>query len=115
MNVAIEKLNAQQARVPARSAPWMVAEQLKEICRNEPACAELIAQDLDNPEMSITKAEAKIKDFADKNKTGRFACVTPIEAEEILRKFYGLPERGTAPEPEDDAGEISFDLADLLG
>ena len=114
MNVAIEKLNAQQVRVPARSAPWMVAEQLKDICRNEPACAELIAKDLDNPAMSITQAETKIKEFADKNKTGRFSCVTPLEAEEILRKFYGLPERGAASEAA-DAGEITFNITDLLG
>lgn len=113
MNLAIEKLNAQQARVPARSAPWMVAEQLKDICRAEPASAELIAKDLDNPSMSITMAEVQIKNFADKNKVGRFSCVTPIEAEEILRKFYGLPERGAQQEAEN--GEISFDLADLLG
>lgn len=110
MNIAIEKLNAQQSRVPARSAPWMVAEQLKDICRNEPHSAEILAQDLDNPSMSITAAETKIKDFADKNKVGRFACVTPIEAEEILRKFYGLPERGTVA-----SDEVTFDLADLLG
>lgn len=110
MNIAIEKLNAQQARVTPRSAPWMVAEQLKEICRNEPASAEIISQDLENPAMSITVAETKIKDFADKNKVGNFACVTPVEAEGILRKFYGLPERGAAV-----PDEVTFDLADLLG
>lgn len=109
MNIAIEKLNAQQARVPARSAPWMVAEQLKDICRSESHSAEILAQDLDNTAMSITAASAKIKAFADKNKVGNFACVTPVEAEGILRKFYGLPERGAAV-----PNEVTFDLADLL-
>ena len=97
---AIEKLREQQAKVKERSPQWMVAEQLIDICRNEPKSAELLEKDLDVKEMSIVKAEEKIKAFADKHKTGNFACVTPAEAEDILRKFYGLPERGAEPEPE---------------
>lgn len=96
---AIEKLREQQAKVKERSPQWMVAEQLIDICRNEPKSAELLEKDLDVKEMSIIKAEEKIKAFADKHKTGNFACVTPAEAEDILRKFYGLPERDAEPEP----------------
>lgn len=92
LNKAIAAIEEQQARVKARSPQWMVGEQLKDICRREPKSAELIAQDLTVKEMSITEAEKKIKAFADKNKTGNFACVTPIEAEKILREFYGLPD-----------------------
>ena len=88
---AIAMLEDQQSKVQARSPQWMVAEQLKDICRREPYSAELIAQDLENPVMSITEAEKKIKAFADGHKTGGFACVTPVEVENILRKFYGLP------------------------
>lgn len=89
---AIAKLREQQSKVPARSGPWMVAEQLMDICRHEPFSAEIIAQDLDNPEMSIEKAERQIKALADKNrnKKDNFSCVTPAEADEVLRKFYGL-------------------------
>ena len=85
---AIAAIEEQQAEVKARSAQWMVGEQLKDICRHEPGCAELIAEDLQVKEMSITEAEKKIKAFADKNKTGNFACVTPMRAERILREFY---------------------------
>ena len=107
---AIEKLKAQQAGVPERSAPWMVAEQLMDLCRREPVSAELIAQDLDNPDMSIVEAEKQIKAYADKHRTGNFACVTPAEAEGVLRKFYGIPEPGAgAPDV------IGLDLADFLG
>ena len=88
---AIARLEAQQAKVKPRSPQWMVGEQLKDICRREPRSAELIAQDLENEAMSITAAEKKIKAFADGHKTGNFACVTPAEAENILREFYGLP------------------------
>ncbi len=42
---AILAIEAQQAKVTARSPQWMVGEQLKDICRMEPGSAELIAQD----------------------------------------------------------------------
>lgn len=115
MNEAIEKLSAKQATVAKRSAAWMVAEQLKDICRHEPESAALIAMDLDVKGMGIADAEKQIKAFADSHKTGSFACVTPIEAEDILRKFYGLPER-KADEPEPpDGDEVHFDLSALMG
>ena len=87
---AIAILNEQQRGVKERSAPWMVAEQLKDICRREPESADLLANDLENPQMGIVQAEKKIKAFADEHKAGGFSCVTPLEAEEILREFYGL-------------------------
>lgn len=109
---AIELLEKQQSAVKERSAPWMVAEQLKDICRREPHSAELIAQDLDNPEMGIIQAEKKIKAFADAHKTGRFSCVTPSEAEHILREFYGLGE-ASAGQPSGGSPNI-LNLADFL-
>lgn len=97
---AIQAIEAQQAKVKERSSQWMVGEQLKDICRMEPRSAELIAQDLQVKEMSITEAEKKIKAFADTHKTGSFACVPPMEADRILREFYGLPAAGeTVPSP----------------
>lgn len=110
---AIEKLQAQQAKVKARSPQWMVAEQLMDICRNEPHSAELLDKDLDVAAMSIVEAEKKIKAFADSHKLNGFACVTPVEADMILREFYGLPkpgeQPGSAPEP-----IKSLDLTDFL-
>lgn len=118
MSKAIELLEKQQKEVKEYSAPWMVAEQLKEICTREPESAELVAQDLENPEMSIVAAEKKIKAYADKHKTGNFACVTPAAAEQILREFYGLPAQGKRPaweEPKQAAGAVSLSLEDFLG
>lgn len=108
---AIEKLKAQQANVKEGSPQWMVAEQLMDICRAEPICAALLDQDLDVEAMSITEAEKKIKAYADAHKTGSFACATPVEADRILREFYGLPQRG---EPGRDA-ILGLDLADFWG
>lgn len=111
-NLAVQKLREQQSKVKERSALWMVAEQLMDICRREPLSAELIAQDLESPEMGIVQAEQKIKAFADAHKTGNFSCVTPVEAEGILRKFYGLPEPDAGRRPR---GAVSVNLADFLG
>lgn len=110
---AIAMLEEQQSKVQARSPQWMVGEQLKDICRHEPHCAELIAQDLENPAMSITEAEKKIKAFADGHKTGNFSCVMSAEADRILREFYGLPSLGGEEELPSSGAQV-LDLADFL-
>lgn len=109
---AIASIEEQQKKVEERSAAWMVGEQLKDICRAEPGSAALIAQDLETEEMSIVEAEKKIKAFADKHKTGNFACVTPAEADQILREFYGLGARDTSTSA--TTGNNVLNLADFL-
>ncbi|MBR1660162.1 MAG: hypothetical protein IJ705_07580 [Oscillospiraceae bacterium] len=114
MKDAFELLRAQQEKAPEGSACWMVAEQLMDICRAEPYNAELIAQDLKNKSMSIAEAEKKIRDRADekhRKNGGSSVCVSPKEAEEILRKFYGLPDPGAVAEA--PAG-VLLDFADFM-
>ena len=108
---AIRKLKEQQSKVKERSPQWMVAEQLMDLCRAEPACAELLAQDLEVEAMSIVEAEKKIKAFADSHKSGGFACVTPAESDRILREFYGLPQR----QESGSTGLLGLDLDDFWG
>lgn len=88
--LALEKITAQQPR--ERTPVWMVGEQLKDILRAAPSLAELVVQDLDVKEMSISECEKRLKAFADQHKTGSFSCVIPSEAERIIREFYGLPQ-----------------------
>ena len=107
---AIQMLLEQQSKVKEHTAPWMVANQLMDICRREPASAELIAQDLENESMSIVEAEKKIKAFADKHKVGNCSCVGPEESENILREFYGLPKPGEG----DRRNGVVLNLADFL-
>lgn len=95
---AVDLIEKQQKKVRERSAQWMVGEQLKDICRAEPMSAELLARDLEIEKMSIVEAEKKIKAFADGHKAGNTSCVPPVEADRILREFYGLPERAAAKE-----------------
>ena len=88
LEIALQKITAQQGE--EYTPVWMVGEQLKDICRNEPKSAELVAQDLDIPEMSLTLCEKQIKAYADSHREGNFACVIPSVAEKIIREFYGL-------------------------
>ena len=96
----MKKIEAQQ-KGKENTPAWMVGEQLKDICRREPACAEIVAEDLENEEMTLEVCEWKIKAWADSHRgKGNCVCVPPQMAEGIIRKFYGLPEAGTgAPEP----------------
>ncbi len=112
-----EKIEVQQ-KGKEETAAWMVGEQLKEICRADPHCADILASDLDNEGMSIDAAERKIKTWADakhQKGKGNCVCVPPNEAEKILRDFYGLPPAGAAPSAEAvrPAPEV-LDLADFL-
>lgn len=96
---ALRKIEAQQPK--DHTTVWCCGEQLKDILRAEPALSELVAQDLERKEMSITACEKKIKARADeihKKSSGSCAAVSPMEAEEIIRKFYGLPARCEKPQ-----------------
>ena len=104
-----EKINAQQGK--ERTAVWMVGEQLKDMIRDDPMAQEIVDRDLDIKEMGLEACEKKIKAFADGHRTGSFACVTPAEAERIIREFYGLPDAGS---PAPSAGSKVIDLASFF-
>ena len=95
---ALAAIAAQQPKT--RSAIWMVGEQLKDMVRAEPGIAELLLADLAGKGMGLADAEQQIAAAARKNKVGNVGVVTPAEAEDILRSFYGLPPRGAAQETE---------------
>ncbi len=103
-----EKIEAQQPK--ERNAVWAVGEQLKVMLREDTRAQEIVSTDLDVTEISLAHCEKKIKAYADKHRTGNFACVTPTEAEEIIRSFYGIAELGS--EKTDAAAPLS--LADFF-
>ena len=111
---AIKLIAAQQEKEPERSAARMAGEQLKEMCRREPAWAEIIAQDLEHGGLTIREAERRIKAFADKHKIGNFSCVLPNEAEKILREYFGLPDPDELPAPETPERDDAVRLEDFF-
>ena len=107
-----EMIEAQQ-KGKENTAPWMVGEQLKDICRADPSAAAIVAEDLQNPDMSLEKCERQIKAWADKHKKGSCAVVPPNVAEEIVRKFYGLSETDARQKKKVPSTEI-LNLSDFL-
>lgn len=105
-----EKISALQKGIE-NTTLYFVGEQLKDICRREPGCAELVEKDLEMKGMGLADCEKQIKDWADKNKKGSCCCVPPNVAEGIIRKFYGLPEAGQ--KKEEPAGRV-LDLSAFI-
>ena len=97
------------------TAVFMVGEQLKDIGAESEANAEILLKDLSLPEMSLEKAEAQIRAYADKNRgKEKCFCVSPKVADGILREFYGIGERvqgaeGVKAVEAADDGFISLD------
>ena len=107
IDTAIEKI-AKQQEGKENTAAYMVGEQLKGIIRGNDTAAELVIQDLENPDMSLEKCEQKIKEYADKQeKHDNCVCVPPNVAEGIIRKFYGISEQAA-----EKSGTVS--LMDLM-
>lgn len=110
----LEMISAQQPK--EENDVWMVGEQLKDIARESEETAEILEKDLGVPEMELAKAAAEIRKAADKKRGGMrgASCVviTPKEAEAVLRRFYGLPER--KEETEKTGGHKVIDLMDLI-
>lgn len=97
LSSVLDKITAQQPK--EETAVWQVGEQLKNMLRAEPHLAEIVGQDLDVKEMSIIECEKKIKAFADAHRTRNSSFVSFSQAERIIREFYGLPDRNSAPKP----------------
>ena len=115
IDLAIEKITAQQKGLTEDDNVFGVGEQLKDICRESEAIAELVLADLDNTEMSITMAEKQLEKKADelhKKKGGKKVRISLLLADKIIRDFYGLPPKGEAP-PKPDAPKI-INLEDLM-
>lgn len=96
---------------------YNIGEQLKDIARAEPASAELIDQDLDKEGMALSdvaKAFQKYADEENKKSKSKCVCITPLAAEGLIRKFYGLPERVAAPAVEESREENLLDLSDFI-
>ncbi len=114
---AIAEIEEQQKGMEKYSCPYVVGEQLKDICRREPASAELLVNDLQVKEMDLNHAERKIYEYGKslmKGKNGGIA-ISPVWAEKVLRDFYHLPEAGTAVQAAEEKpkGKI-FELEDFL-
>ena len=111
----LEELIAQQQKGRETKPRFVIGEQLKEIAAREPKSAEILEKDLTLKEMSLEAAERTLQEYADKNHGNAKAfCISPIQAEKILRKFYGLPERDKTENQPEPPKEGFIDLSSYL-
>lgn len=101
---------------------YMIGEQLLDIARRESASCELLLKDLEVSTMTLELAAAALKKRADEKKAKMKSrpscvCVTPMEAEGVLRKFYGLADptgEAAADKPAVAVDDGYIDLSDFL-
>lgn len=117
MNKATELIEKQQSGKDNTPA-FVIGLHLIDMMKQDSRIEQILAEDLQNPDMSLEKCAAKLKAAADeKHSKTKSSCIviTPTEAEQIIRQFYGLPDpeeriqEAPAPEPAD-----IINLEDLL-
>ena len=118
MNV-YEKIGELQSKLDPDSCAYEIGAQLKDICRRDPACEQILLEDLQNPDMGLAAADKMLYDWGRNHKVGNCCGISGRKDEELLREFYGLPAAGAAapavqaaPMPD---GPFSLNLDDFLG
>ena len=113
MNNTLTEIISQQQEGHQNDPVFMIGEQLKEMAEGDEKVTELLIQDLQTANMRLSDAAKELQKYSDKNRgKATCFCITPKVAEDILRKFYGLPERKEEKRIENTAPAI--DLSDFL-
>ena len=112
-----EKISELQAKLDPESCAFEIGEQLKDICRRDPACEAILLEDLQNPAMDLKAADKMLYAWGKTQAKGKGGYgISGRQAEKLLREFYGLPEAGTAaPAAETPKAEsMVLDLSSFL-
>ena len=122
-----EKISELQEKLDPESCAFEIGEQLKDICRRDPACEAILLEDLQNPAMDLNAADKMLYDWGKKQAKGKGGYgISGRQAEKLLREFYGLPEQfvdSGAPDRGEESQETEnrnreerkvLDLADFL-
>ena len=93
-----------------------LAAQTVDICRGNADLIAIVMEDLKaGKTLSDLAGELKIQADIKHNalSTGS-VCITPMEADEVIRKFFGLPAAGEAPAPQMASAPGILNLEDFL-
>ena len=118
-----EKITELQGKVPPHSNAYYVGDHLKRICQADPRCCQILLEDLQNPDMGLEAADRALFEFGRSHAAGRQAFGFPDSVgEQVLREFYGLPDKAEAvetpaPAPVEKPKTTSMvvDMSDLWG
>ena len=94
---------------------YMIGMQLIDMAHDDERIIQILVEDLQAESMSLGKCADAMKQHADeihRKEHGSYVCIPPDEAEKVIRKFYGLPEREAEPAaaaPEPETGILSLE------
>lgn len=103
-----EKVSEQQ-KGKGKTPVFYVGEQIKDICERDSKACEIVLQDLEKENMSISECEKKIHEYANKNG----GCTPPQEADRIIREFYGISNSQTIGNMAEKPNDF-VDLSDFI-
>ncbi len=115
MNKATELIQKQQSG-KVNTPAFVIGLHLIDMMKQDGRIASILEEDLQNPEMSLEKCAQKLKDAADakhRETKSNTICITPPEAEKIIRKFYGLPDPEERQEETEMAPATIPDIIEL--
>jgi len=93
MREELTRIITEQQSGKENTPVFMIGEQLKEMAEGNAAITDLLVKDLQTDGMKLADAAKELQSYSDKNRKGaKVFCISPKVAEEILRKFYGLPD-----------------------
>ncbi len=116
MGKAIEMIRQQQKGLKPTDAAYMIGMQLIDMIRKDSRIEPIMEEDLQNEKMGLEACSAALKVRADeihKTVKGSCVCITPDEAEKVIRRFYGLPDPA-GPEAEIPEEKEIISLEDLI-
>lgn len=120
MNKATELIQKQQSG-KVNTPAFVIGLHLIDMMKQDGRIASILEEDLQSPEMSLERCAQKLKDAADakhRETKSNTICITPLEAEKIIRKFYGLPDPEEMQEEkkQEDPAELPdiIELEDLI-
>ena len=92
-----------------RGPVWLCGKQLLEMIAADEAACKLVLDDLKHGGLTLKGCEGEIWKFACKNGS----CCTGPEAETVIRKYFGLPDKGQQPDPVPAPEEPTADTVNL--
>lgn len=113
----IAELERQRKEAPEGSLTKAVGDMLWGMVTGGGIAAEVVAQDLENKEMSLKKCADKLTAYAREHQKAGCYWMPPEEAGRIIREFYGIPEeeaQETEEETEKREKRAPLDLPDLF-